>query len=559
MAFPDTDSSASTHSSETQGPHESTIDVTGEKHVRDQGLSDVPFQGNADEKDIEHEAATTNLQATRSRTSIFSRKSRIVQQLARDPIPETDLSNNIVGWEGQEDPAMPMNFPDNRKLLLLCLVSTMTFVAPLASSMFAPGVSFMAAEFHSTSTMLDAFTISIFVLGFAIGPLLLSPLSEIYGRKVVLDCANGFFVVWQIGCALAPNISALLIFRFLAGLGGSGCITLGSGVIADLYTAEARGKASAIFSLGPLFGPVVGPICGGFISQRAGWRWAFWVVLIASAPTAIGIGFLNRETNHRVLIERKTLALRKELNRPELRSCYVLPDAPVLTPTQMMSQAIVRPFILLFRSPIVFILALYMAFIYGLLYLLFTTITSVFQETYHWSVEICGLAYLGVGIGFFIGTAVVGKTSDKSVIAQTKKNNGIHVPEFRLPGMIFFAFFVPISFFWYGWSADKGVHFIVPIIGMVPFGFGMIGLFINIQTYVIDIFPVYAASASASLNFMRSLFGAVLPLAGPSLYASLGLGWGNSLLGFIAIAMIPAPMLLWKYGGRVRERYPVKL
>jgi hypothetical protein len=94
---------------------------------------------------------------------------------------------------------------------------------------------------------------------------------------------------------------------------------------------------------------------------------------------------------------------------------------------------------------------------------------------------------------------------------------------------------------------------------MIPFGIGVIGVFIPIQTYVIDAFPDYAASATAALITSRSLFGALLPLAVPSMYAKLGYGWGNSVLGFIAIAMIPAPALIYKFGGRIRKNHPIKL
>jgi MFS family permease len=131
-----------------------------------------------------------------------------------------------------------------------------------------PGVSFMDTEFNNTSQMLSALTVSIFVLGYVIGPLILAvslsphlstsaditqqPLSEIYGRRIVLTGANIFFCVWQIGCALAPNINALIVFRFLAGIGGSGCLTIGGGVIADLFHADRRGLATSIYSVGPL-------------------------------------------------------------------------------------------------------------------------------------------------------------------------------------------------------------------------------------------------------------------------------------------------------------------
>jgi len=140
-----------------------------------------------------------------------------------------------------------------------------------------------------------------------------------------------------------------------------------------------------------------------------------------------------------------------------------------------------RPLKMLFFSPIVFVLSLYISVVYGLLYLLFTTITTVFQSSYHWSPEICGLAYLGIGIGFFVGLAAVAKISDSTVIRMTKANAGVFEPEMRLPSCVIFACMIPISFFWYGWAVYYKVHWIVPIIGLVPFGIGMMGVFIPIQ------------------------------------------------------------------------------
>jgi len=312
-----------------------------------------------------------------------------------------------------------------------------------------------------------------------------------------------------------------------------------------------------VYGAGPLLGPVIGPICGGFIAQRAGWRWVFWVLLIASTITTVGIECLNRETNPRVLIRRKTDRLRKELNRPDLQSCYT-PQGPPPRLT-ILRHGLMRPLRMLFLSPIVFILAFYMSVVYGLLYLLFTTITGVFIQSYGWSPEICGLAYMGVGLGFFIGLGTVAKISDSTVVRMTKANNDVFEPEMRLPSLVFFAMFIPITFFWYGWAADKHVHWIVPIIGLAPFGFGMIGVFMPIQTYLIDAFPEFAASSLAALTASRSLFGALLPLAAPKMYAALGLGWGNSTLGFIAVAMIPAPFMIYKYGEKIRKNYPVKL
>ncbi|PWY65394.1 MFS general substrate transporter [Aspergillus eucalypticola CBS 122712] len=470
----------------------------------------------------------------------------------------SDLANGLVGWDSLDDPHNPQNFKSSRKWFLLGLVSFITFLSPLASSIPAPGIGYTDKTFGVTSSILSALAVSIFVLGFAVGPLILSPLSEIFGRQPVLNCSNFFFTIWQIGCALSPNMSALIVFRLLAGIGGSACLTVGGGIISDLFPLHQRGKANAMFTLGPLFGPVIGPIIGGFIAQRASWRWVYWVLLIACGVVSSINIVTGQETNPVVLLRRKTQRLQKELQNPELRSVYDLKGGAA-SPTSFMVQSVTRPVRMLARSPILLFLALYMSFVFGLLYLLFTTLTSLYVDTYGWPVDLCGLAYLGIGLGFGLGITVVAKTSDKTVMRLKKANGDVFEPEMRLASCLYFALFIPISFFWYGWTADKQVHWVVPIIGLLPFGFGMMGIFAPIQTYFIDVSGQYAASAVAGLTALRCLFGAFLPLAGPSMYEALGLGWGNSLLGFLALGLTPVPALIYRYGGALRRKHPIRL
>ena len=113
----------------------------------------------------------------------------------------------------------------------------------------------------------------------------------------------------------------------------------------------------------------------------------------------------------------------------------------------------------------------------------------------------------------------------------------------------------------YGWTADKHVFWLVPILGTALVGLGLLATFMPIQTYLVDAFTIYAASALAANTVLRSLVGAVLPLAGQKMYATLGLGWGNSLLAFIAMAMCPIPVIFYKYGERIRKnpRFQVNL
>ncbi|KAH7080471.1 major facilitator superfamily domain-containing protein [Paraphoma chrysanthemicola] len=490
----------------------------------------------------------------------LSRKSSKKDQLPPEKYPLTDLNNNLVGWDHQDDPANPRNFADRRKWVILGMVAAITFLSPLASSIVAPGIPFINAAFNNSSQLLGSFAVSVYILGFAVGPLFLSPLSEIYGRCIVLNCSNVFFCAFTLGCALAPNLGGLIAMRFLAGLGGSACLTIGTGVIADMFVAAQRGRAVALYSMGILFGPILGPICGGFIAQRAGWRWDMWVVLIVACILTVGLIFFNTETYAPVLLERKTRKLRTELNRPELQNIMTYDkDVAARSQAQIIKNGMIRPLKMLTRSPIVLFCSLYMSFLFGLLFLLFTTITPVFIKTYGWSPEITGLAYLGIGIGNFIGIAFVAKTSDATIIRLAKKNKGVYEPEMRLPLCVFFGLLIPVALFWYGWAAHAKTHWIVPIISLVPFGFGLMGIFAPLQTYMIDCFPQFAASAIAGMTVLRCLFGALLPLAGPSMYDTLGLGWGNSMLGFIAIAFIPVPALLFRYGKVVREKYPIKV
>ncbi|KAM0246714.1 hypothetical protein ACHAQJ_010112 [Trichoderma viride] len=474
-------------------------------------------------------------------------------------IPVTDLEKGIVGWDSQQDPDMPLNFSSGRKWLITMLLSAITLMTPFVSSILSPALGAMEKDYGVTDTTLGSMPVSIYLLGYAIGPIFLSPLSEIYGRNMILISASAWFCIWLVGCALAPSLNTLIFFRFMAGIGGSASLTIGGGILADMFPVTSRGKAMTIWMMGPIAGPTLSPVIGGFVSETIGWRWVHWLSCIPATVIVVTMIFLSRETNHQVLIARKTEKLRKELSRPELRSCYTDPDAPVLSKRQILLLGLVRPIKMLFRSPNILGLSLFISFAFGCLYLLYNTIPTVFEGSYGWSLGISGLVYIALLVGYAIGLLSFAYLSDSTVIRMTAANGGVYEPEMRLPGCVWFALALPITFFWYGWSADKAVHWIVPTIGLVPFGIGILGVLLPIQTYIVDAYPQYAASGLAALSVVRNSVAAFLPLAGPQLYKNLGVGWGNSVLGFIAIAMIPIPALIYKYGKWIRLRYPIEL
>jgi multidrug resistance protein len=461
---------------------------------------------------------------------------------------------NVVWWDGDDDPANPYNWPGWRKVLNCGLISALTFITPLGSSIFAPGVPQLMEDFRSSNELLAAFVVSVYVLGFAAGPMLIAPLSEIYGRNPLYHICNVCFLGFLVGCALAPTLDALIVFRFLSGAFGSCPLTNGGGSIADMMVQEKRGAAMAVFSIGPLLGPIIGPVAGGFLAEAKGWRWVFWLLVIVDGFLSIVMFVFARETYAPVLLQRKVDRLRKETGNELLRSKL---DAG-LSPRDYFKRGIVRPFKMLFQSPLCAVFAVYIGITYGYLYLLFTSITVVFQENYGFGSGTVGLVFLGLGVGSMMGLVYYSVTSDRTLKKMAAKEGQGMKPEYRLRPLPFGAILLPAGFFIYGWTAQYKVHWIVPILGHLVIGVGNLLIFMAINMALVDTFTIYAASALASNTVVRSIFGAALPLCGLKMYGALGYGWGNSLLGFIAVAMIPVSFALLKYGERLRLRFPVR-
>ncbi|KAH7390795.1 MFS multidrug transporter-like protein [Phaeosphaeria sp. MPI-PUGE-AT-0046c] len=459
---------------------------------------------------------------------------------------------NLVTWDSDDDPKNPKNWSMKRKWAATIIVSCFTLVSPISSSMIAPALTSISAEFGITNQVEAQLTLSIFVLAYAIGPLFLGPLSEIYGRVLVLQLSNLFYLAWNLGCGFAQTSGQLMAFRFLSGLGGSAPLAIGGGVLSDTFFPEERGRAISIYSLAPLLGPSIGPIAGGFISQHTTWRWCFYSTTIFTAVVQCFGFFLLQETYAPKLLQWKRDKLRKDTGNIELHTEFDSPDRTLATTLKV---AMKRPFKLLGTQPIVQVLACYMAYLYGLMYLMLSTFPMLWSDRYGQSVGIGSLNFISMGLGFFLGTQITAPLNDALYRRFKKKNNGVGKPEFRVPLMIPASLLAPIGLFWYGWSAQAKVHWIMPNIGACLFCAGVIVGFQCIQTYLVDAYTRYAASAIAAATVLRSLAGFGFPLFAPAMYNALDFGWGNSLLGFVALALgIPAPFMLWTFGEKLRER-----
>ncbi|KAF8498757.1 MFS polyamine transporter [Russula emetica] len=461
-----------------------------------------------------------------------------------------------VDWDGPNDPENPRNWSFSRKWRAILIVSAFTFISPVSSSMIAPASGQVAERFDIHSTVILAMTTSVFVLGYAFGPLFIGPFSEIFGRSHVLQVANLWYLVWNTACGFARNKNMLITFRFLAGLGGSAPLSIGGGVIGDLFDAEHRGQAISIYSLAPLLGPTVGPIAGAWIAEKSTWRWVFWSTSIVDAAIqGLGLLFL-KETYAPVLLERKVAKIRKSMDEEKAREVEIRSpmDATDRHWKAIFRKALVRPFKLFIFEPIVQLLGVYMAFVYGLLYIFLTTIPTTFQDVYHDRVGVAGFHYLALGAGLVIASQTNARLMDRIYKVLKARYGGVGRPEFRLPNIVPGTIFLPIGLLITGWTTQNHVFWLVPDIGIAFVGAGSIVAVQSIQAYLIDAFTLHAASALAAATFLRSLAGFGFPLFAPTMYNALGYGKGDTILAVAAIVLgCPAPWLLWFYGERIRN------
>lgn len=464
-------------------------------------------------------------------------------------------SEKVVTWDKPVDPHNPKDWTMARKWGATTVVSAFAFISPVASSMVAPALEDIGRDLNVSNPTLKALILSIFLLAYAVGPLVVGPLSELYGRVPVLQLSNLFFLVFNLGCGFSQTGPQMMVCRFFAGLGGSAPLSIGGGVLSDCWHAEQRGRAIAIYSLAPLLGPAIGPIAGAYITGNTTWRWIFWASsLLCLAIQLIGLFFLQ-ETYAPKLLERKARRLRKQTGDDRWVAEGSSQSAEPWTTKIRVS--IARPFIMLGTQPIIIVIAVMMAYLYGLTYLVLSSFPGLFTNPryYNMSTQQGGLNYIALGLGYVMGAEMTARINDFTYNRLKRKNNDVGKPEFRAPTMIPCSILLPIGLLWYGWTAQTHRHWILPDIGAFLIAMGTVSGIQTMQSYIVDAYTRYAASGMAAVMVLRSFAGFGFPLFSPALYGALSYGWGNSLLAFLAISLgVPAPYILWKYGGALRER-----
>ncbi|KAJ5749412.1 major facilitator superfamily domain-containing protein [Penicillium manginii] len=424
-------------------------------------------------------------------------------------------------------------------------------VVSLFSTLYTSGIPGLEEEFHISRTvgLLGVFT---YLLGMAIGGIVSAPLSEIVGRRPVYLVSLTVFLLLILPSALAQNIEAILIGRFFGGLFGSAIMGNSPASVNDIVSDTHRALAFGIWSIGPTNGPVYGPIIGGFVYQYLGWRWTNWIVLIIGGAV-LALMCCIKETYAPVILRKRAATLRKETGDSKWWTRY---DGGEKVSNRLKT-GLRRPFIMLMTEPICIFWASYVAIVYGVLYLCFVAYPIAFQTDRGWSPGIGGLSFLGIGVGVLITIAC--EPIFRKVINAHRKDpsTGEVPPEAMASIVILGATLLAVGQLWFAWTCTPNIHWIVPILAGVPFGAGNACVFIYANNYMARSYGIYTASALSLNMFSRSIMGACLPLAGPSMYRVLGLNWASTLLGLVEAACISIPVVFYIYGHRIRKSSPI--
>lgn len=376
-------------------------------------------------------------------------------------------------------------------------------------------------------------------------------MSELFGRQILFVTTYAGLTAFNAGCAGAQNSWSLIILRFFAGAIGSSPLTNAGGVIADMFPAKQRGVAMSMFAAAPFLGPVLGPIIGGFLGMNGGWRWVMGFLAAFSGFVWILGSLFMPETYAPVLLRRRAQKLSK-ISGKVYESKIDIEQGKIAL-GEAFKIALSRPWILLFREPIVFLLSLYMAIVYGTLYMMFAAFPIVYEVNRGWNQGVGGLAFLGIMVGMLL--AVVYSLWDNARYVKTEdEHGGFAPPEARLPPTMVASIAIPIGLFWFAWTNYPSIHFMASIAAGVPFGFGMVLVFLGIMNYLIDAYTIFAASVLAANSVLRSCFGAAFPLFTTYMYQNLGIHWASSIPAFLALACVPFPFLFYKYGAAIRKR-----
>ena len=380
----------------------------------------------------------------------------------------------VVDWDGPDDPANPKTWSLGLRIYHTLLPALYGFSVSIGTSIYSPGVFDVEARF-GVSEEVALLGLSLYALGLALGPIIGAPISETQGRKAVYVTTLPIFLLFTMGAALSRNAAVFIVCRFLSAMFGSPALAVGAGTVADLWDMEHGGGLATVLITSTFFlGPSLGPLIGGFTMQiHNDFRWIMWVMILIAAPVGLA-AIPARETSKKIILAKRAKK-RGEPGPPKPPLAAMVKLLLVVT--------LVRPLKMLVVEPIVASWALYHSFVFGVLFAFFDSYPLTFIKVYGFTFAQVGLAFLGILIGTVLAVLtfiVVDKTiyQKKKLAAAPEKP----APEERLYVSMMGAFGVPIALFWFAWTARADIQFMVPITAGVPFGWGVVTLFVSNST-----------------------------------------------------------------------------
>ncbi|KAI9690453.1 MAG: hypothetical protein M1822_009416 [Bathelium mastoideum] len=464
----------------------------------------------------------------------------------------------------------PFAWSESRKTFITWLSCVCTLITSFTAGSYSAGIGQMTELWH-VSEVAATLGVTMFTTGFGIAPMFLAPFSEFIGRKPVFLATGIIFVISQLCCALTPTYAGFLISRFVVGCASSTFSTMVGGVVSDIYHAEDRNWAMAMFSGAALGGTGLGPLVGGFIAQDTTWRWIFYLQVIMDGVLLVLLVVFFKETRGSVLLSRKARKLNEWYEAREKAGYFgfemqaekdgekkvsqrirwkVRADEERGTLGQTILISLYRPFHLLFTEPVIFFFSLWVSFSWAVLYMTFDAIPLVFSTNHGFNLEQSYAPFAAVSIGAIIST-IVTIVQEKWARRGERKAPS---PEGRLYFSCVQSALMPIGLFWFGWTSFRSIPWVVPALAIACATMGIYSIYLAVFNYFADIYHRYASSALAAQSCCRNLLGGVLPLVTTQMFKHIGFGGASSLLGGIGTLLTVVPWILVFYGPKIRAR-----
>ncbi|KAH0532295.1 hypothetical protein TsFJ059_001005 [Trichoderma semiorbis] len=468
-------------------------------------------------------------------------------------VPQTTKDGAIlVDWYYTDDPDNPYNWSRNKRLGINVLICLYTFVVYTTSAIYTTSEGGIMQRF-GVSEIKATLGLSIYVLGYGIGPLIFSPLSEIprIGRNPVYIVTMFLFVIISIPTAFAPNYPGLMVLRFLQGFFGSPCLASGGASLGDMYSLMALPYAMMSWVAAAYCGPALGPLLSGFAVPAESWRWSLFESLWASAPVFVCMFLFLPETSSANILLRRARRLRKLTGNERFMSQSEI-DQHNLHPGQIFLDALIKPLEITMKDPAVLFVQVYTAIIYGIYYSFFEVFPLVYPVFYGMNLGQVGLVFLCILVSCIIGVAVYTAYLYYWMNPRIEKF-GWPVQEDRLIPALPASVGPTIGLFLFAWTARASIHWIVPTIGITIYGATVFIVMQTIFVYIPLSYPKYAASLFAANDFFRSALACGSVLFAHPLFHNLGVAKGTSLLGGLSVIGIIGIWLLYFYGAALRK------